>query len=290
MFKLKKGGFVIYILLFLANATWGFNIIITKFNYDSFDPLFLVYLKIFFSMLSLLVYIYFKKIPFEKASFKQVVINTNLINVLNFMMTYLALKTIKGSQVATINCLSPLIMACITFKQQKWNFKKIGLFFFILVGFFITIHFDFSTLNISFFMMLGALLFYNIGNYRLRSINQNLFIYNFYMFFVAFVELTVFLLFQHEQLFYHIYRFPFWLFVLSSGIGYAFIQSVSFFSIKKIGPFSTSFFMAFNPLFTYIFSLFFLKESFDWMILIGFLCIFIASLAILKETLKQNKF
>ena len=137
---------------------------------------------------------------------------------------------------------------------------------------------------------LGALLFYNIGNYRLRSINQNLFIYNFYMFFVAFVELTVFLLFQHEQLFYHIYRFPFWLFVLSSGIGYAFIQSVSFFSIKKIGPFSTSFFMAFNPLFTYIFSLFFLKESFDWMILIGFLCIFIASLAILKETLKQNKF
>ena len=149
---------------------------------------------------------------------------------------------------------------------------------------------DFSTLNISFFMMLGALLFYNVGNYRLRSINQNLFIYNFYMFFVAFVELTVFLLFQHEQLFYHIYRFPFWLFVLSSGIGYAFIQSVSFFSIKKIGPFSTSFFMAFNPLFTYIFSLFFLKESFDWMILIGFLCIFIASLAILKETLKQNKF
>ena len=270
---------MIYILLFLANATWGLNIIITKFNYDSFDPLFLVYLKIFFSMLSLLVYIYFKKIPFEKASFKQVVINTNLINVLNFMMTYLALKTIKGSQVATINCLSPLIMACITFKQQKWNFKKIGLFFFILVGFFITIHFDFSTLNISFFMMLG-----------LRSINQNLFIYNFYMFFVAFVELTVFLLFQHEQLFYHIYRFPFWLFVLSSGIGYAFIQSVSFFSIKKIGPFSTSFFMAFNPLFTYIFSLFFLKESFDWMILIGFLCIFIASLAILKETLKQNKF
>ena len=43
---------MIYILLFLANATWGLNIIITKFNYDSFDPLFLVYLKIFFSMLS----------------------------------------------------------------------------------------------------------------------------------------------------------------------------------------------------------------------------------------------
>lgn len=63
-----------------------------------------------------------------------------------------------------------------------------------------------------------------------------------------------------------------------------------FSQLQKIGPFSTSFFMAFNPLFTYIFSLFFLKESFDWMILIGFLCIFIASLAILKETLKQNKF
>lgn len=192
---------MIYILLFLANATWGLNIIITKFNYDSFDPLFLVYLKIFFSMLSLLVYIYFKKIPFEKASFKQVVINTNLINVLNFMMTYLALKTIKGSQVATINCLSPLIMACITFKQQKWNFKKIGLFFFILVGFFITIHFDFSTLNISFFMMLGALLFYNIGNYRLRSINQNLFIYNFYMFLLHLLNLPFFFYFNMNSFF-----------------------------------------------------------------------------------------
>lgn len=281
---------MIYILLFLANAIWGLNIIVTKYNYASFNPLFLVYLKIFFSMLSLLVYIYFKKIPFEKASFKQVVINANLINVLNFMMTYLALKTIKGSQVATLNCLSPLIMAIITFKQQKWNLKKVGLLFFVLLGFFLTIHFDFSSLNISFLMMIAALVFYNFGNYRLRFVKQNLFIYNFYMFFVAFVEFTIFLLFQNETLFFHIHYFPFWLFVLSSGVGYAFIQSVSFFSIKRIGPFSTSFFMAFNPLFTYIFSLFFLKESFDWMILIGFLCIFVASLGILKETSKQNKF
>ena len=57
---------MLYIHLFLANLIWGLNVIVTKLNYDSFHPLFLAMLKILFSVLALLFYIYYKKISFEK--------------------------------------------------------------------------------------------------------------------------------------------------------------------------------------------------------------------------------
>ena len=56
---------MLYIHLFLANLIWGLNVIVTKLNYDSFHPLFLAMLKILFSVLALLFYIYYKKIYVE---------------------------------------------------------------------------------------------------------------------------------------------------------------------------------------------------------------------------------
>ena len=80
--------------------------------------------------------------------------------------------------------------------------------------------------------------------------------------------------------------FSLWLFILTSGIGYAYIQCVYFLSIHSIGPLKTSFFMAFSPAFTYFFSLILLKEKFDFFVLIGFIVIFTASFYFISK--KEN--
>lgn len=63
----------------------GINVIVTKLNYDSFHPLFLAMLKILFSVLALLFYIYYKKISFEKVSIKKLIVQTNLLMLLFFV-------------------------------------------------------------------------------------------------------------------------------------------------------------------------------------------------------------
>lgn len=93
---------MLYIHLFLANLIWGLNVIVTKLNYDSFHPLFLAMIKILFSVLALLFYIYYKKISFEKVSIKKLIVQTNLINVINFLLTYYGMQYVEGTMTATI--------------------------------------------------------------------------------------------------------------------------------------------------------------------------------------------
>ncbi len=76
---------MIYIHLLLANMIWGLNVIVTKINYDYFHPIFLTMLKLLFSIISLLIYINYKKISFKKVSLKNLFIQTNFINVINFL-------------------------------------------------------------------------------------------------------------------------------------------------------------------------------------------------------------
>ena len=60
-------------------------------------------LKLLFSIISLLIYINYKKISFKKVSLKSLFIQTNFINVINFLLTYYALQFVKGTMTATIN-------------------------------------------------------------------------------------------------------------------------------------------------------------------------------------------
>lgn len=277
---------MIYIHLFLVNIIWGMNVIVTKLNYSYFHPIFLSLLKILFSTLALLGYIYLKKIPFEKVLVKKLCIEANLINVINFLLTYMALVYVEGNTVATINCLAPLIMFLIVTPISKFNNKTILFLFVSVFGFLVTIHFRLFDIGMGSLFLLIALVVYNIGNYKLKDIHHNSYIYNLYMFIISFFEFLIILFFVREPLFYHVNIFYLWLFVLTSGVGYAYIQCVYFVSIRKIGPLKTSFFMAFNPLFTYVFSLIFFKEKFDFVVTIGFLIIFCSSLYFILK--KEN--
>ena len=226
-------------------------------------------LKLLFSIISLLIYINYKKISFKKVSLKNLFIQTNFINVINFLLTYYALQFVKGTMTATINSLAPVCMFLIAVSFSKWNYKIFFALCMTIFGFLCAIHFRIFDLNKSVFFLIIAL-----------------FIYNLYLLIIAFFEFIILLLFIKKPLFTQVNILYFWLFLLTSGIGYAYIQCIYLSSIQLIGPLKTSFFMAFNPAFTYLFSLLFLKEKIDFFVLIGFLIIFSSSFYFILK--KQN--
>lgn len=273
------GDMMIYVLLFIADVIWGLNIVVTKLNYDSFHPLFLIFFKIFFSLIAMLVIVKFKHYKLEKPNITSVLINTNLINVLNFLLTYFALQNVTGVISATINCLAPFIMMIITFfDSKKINKKTILLFLISLFGFLCTIEFKITFLSLGHFLLILALFIYNLGNFRLKKIkNMNIFVYNSYMLLIALFEIIFICLF-FDNLIYRINTFYLWLFIFTSGFGYAYIQSVYFYSIQKIGPLKTSVFLGLSPIFTYLFSIMILKEKVNFYLIAGFAIILSSSI------------
>lgn len=270
---------MIYFLLLIADIIWGLNIVITKLNYDAFHPVFLIFLKIFFSLIAMLVVIKYKNYQFEKVEIRPLILNTNYINIINFLLTYFALQNVKGVISATINCLAPFVMMIITFFHEKTIQKKtLPLLVMSVFGFLCTIQFKVYALSIGHFLLIGALFIYNLGNFRLKQIkNINIFVYNTYMLFIAFLEILFICLF-FKPLIYQVNTLYLWLFVLTSGLGYAYIESIYIYSIQKIGPLKTSIFLGLSPIFTYLFSIIVLKEKVDFYLITGFIIILGSSL------------
>lgn len=73
------------------------------------------------------------------------------------------------------------------------------------------------------------------------------------------------------------------LFLLISGIGFAFIQVTYMKAIAQIGAVQTSFFLSLNPVFTYIESLVFLNEDFDLLHFMSFVLLLISLMIIQKK-------
>ncbi|MGN1182046.1 MAG: EamA family transporter, partial [Faecalibacillus sp.] len=182
---------MIYLMLFFADVIWGLNIIVTKLNYSYFHPVFLIFLKLFFALLTMLIILRYKNIQLKKTNIKELIINANCIHVINFLLTYYALKNVKGVMSASINTLAPLVMMIITFFYQKKITKSmIILLFFSIFGFLCTIHFQIMSLSLGHFLLIIALFFYNFGNYRLNKVNNHLLLYNTYMLLISLIEIT----------------------------------------------------------------------------------------------------
>lgn len=269
---------MLYVLLIICDVIWGLNIIVTKINYEYFHPLFLVFLKLFFALLTMLVFMKFKKISFEKIKILPLFVNSHLINTFNFLLTFSALTQIKGIISAVLNCLSPFaMMMIIFFDTRKITKHEILLLIFSLFGFYYAIHFNFNEISTGHYLFILALFIYNIGTYRMRKVNcNNIFVFNTYMLLIALIEMTFVCQFV-TPVFKPVNSLCLWLFILTSGVGYAFIQCVSFYSIKRLGTLTTSVLLGIGPLFTYIFSIIFLKEKISFQLLVGFAIIFVSS-------------
>ena len=74
----------------------------------------------------------------------------------------------------------------------------------------------------------------------------------------------------------------------NEGVGFAYIQVTYMKAIAQIGAVQTSFFLSLNPIFTYLESLVFLQESFDFIHFISFLLLIFA-LIITKQEIRNKE-
>ena len=243
--------------------------------------LFLAFLRVFLSFLCLYVYIKFKHITLERISYKRIIIISFFGIYLNFLFTFYGMQEVKGVDNALINALSPMITLIVSYHFLHSKLSKKEFFAVILssLAFFLSIRFQIFSLKLGFYLMLLGMLCYMISHVLLQKWNiKNFISYTLYqlglgslLLFIHSLSIGQFLIFDSNIPIYY------WLlFIVISGIGFAYIQVVYMKASYVIGTVKTSFFLGLNPIVTYIASLFILNESLDFIHILSFVLMMIS--------------
>ena len=279
----------IYIQLLLASLFWGSNVIVMKLLLNEIPFLFLASSRVLMSVFFLGVYMKIKGISFRCDHKKQIFIIGILAIYLNFFFTFLGMNQVKGVDNALINALAPsltFIFSMILLKR-KGNIREylaIGLSVF---AFLLSINFQIFSIEIGFWYLFIGMILYMLGNVFIQKWKLvNTLSLSFYELLYGFFPLIIHCLLVGQvdfQSLVHVPIFYWLLFIVVSGIGFAFIQVTYMKSIQIIGALKTSFFLSLNPIFTYIESLIFLKEEFDWIHFLAFVFIALSIILIKKK-------
>lgn len=272
----------IYLELILASFFWGSNIVVMKILLEEIPFLLLATLRVFFSMAFLGIYMKYKKISFRDTTKWKTFCIGFLGIYFNFFLTFLGMNEVKGVDNAFMNALAPILtflFSIILLKKKGHWYEYVSLVLSVF-AFLLSIHFQIFSIQIGFFYLFLGLCLYMLSHVLMQKwqIHAN-FSFTFYQ-----------LLFGFMILFFHCYCIGQWqldslyrvslfhwiLFLVISGIGFAYIQYVYMKSVDKIGALKTSSFLSLNPIITYIESLLFLNESFDWIHFAGFVLIVVA--------------
>ena len=283
-YEIKKKGhndygdmMSIYLQLLLASFFWGSNVIVMKLLLKEIPFLLLAVLRVFFSFFFLAIYMKIKKESFLYHHKAKALVLGFFAIYLNFFLTFKGMNQVKGIDNAFLNALSPAFTFVMSFfllkeKGNKYDFIAINLSVF---AFLLSIHFQIFSIQIGFWYLLLGMILYMLANVLVQKweLHQSLSLslYQlFFGFFMLLVHYVSFYQFSIEDI--RKISFLHWvLFLLISGIGFAYIQVIYMKAIKEIGAFQTSFFLSLNPLITYLESLLILKETFDWFQFFAFL-------------------
>ncbi len=300
LMKEKENGYTyngdvmsIYLQLLLASFFWGTNVIVMKLLLSEVPFLLLATIRVLLSFLFLGLYMGIKHISFHCENKHKIIIISILAIYLNFYFTFLGMGEVKGIDNAFMNALAPLL----TFVFSLFLLKKKGnIYEYIAIGltllaFLLSIHFQIFSIRMGFWYLFIGMILYMLGNVLIQrwKLDHTLSL-SFYELFYGFIFLFLhcFLIGQFDIRQLMNIPFIYWiLFILISGIGFAYIQVIYIKAIKCIGAFRTSFFLSLNPIVTYIESLVFLKEEFDYMHFIGFVLLGIA-IYLMKGKSKKN--
>lgn len=284
----------IYIQLFIASFFWGTNIIVMKLLLNEIPFLFLATFRVFLSLIFLGLYMKYKKISFKTNDKKKMIVIGVLAIYLNLYFTFLGMNQVKGIDNALMNALAPTLTFLFSIfllkkKPNRNEWITIGLSIF---AFLLSIHFQIFSIKIGFWFLFAGMFLYMLGNVLIQKwkLDSSLNL-SFYELLYGLIPLTVhcFIVGQFDiKVLYQISLFHWVLFVVISGIGFAFIQVTYIKSIKIIGALKTSFFLSLNPLFTYIESLIFLNEPFDFLHCLSFVLIAISIILIKKRINTDN--
>lgn len=284
----------IYFQLFLASFFWGSNIIVMKLLLQHLPFLFLAFLRVLFSFFFLGVYVYFHHIPLSHFNKKKILIISLLSIYLNFFLTFIGMNQVKGVDNALMNALSPTItfLFSLLFLKYHLSFKeRIGMFL-SLFAFFLSIRFQIFSIQSGFYYLLAGMSLYILGNILIQKWHiEHSISFTFYELLYGSLFLWIHSWVDGQLAFDRLLTLPLWqwgLFLIISGVGFAYIQVTYMKAIAQIGAVQTSFFLSLNPIFTYLESLVFLQESFDFIHFISFLLLIFA-LVITKQEIRNKE-
>lgn len=281
----------IYIHLIIASLFWGSNVIIMKILLQEIPFLMLATLRVFLSCLCMFFYLKIKKIKFDPISLNQILIISILGIYLNFVFTFYGMQSVKGVDNALINALSPSLTLIVTylFLTKKLDRNEVIAVILSIFAFLLSIHFQLFSLKLGFYFMLLGILCYMVSHVFLQKWHiHNSCTLVFYQLLIGFFCLFIHCLFVGQFSFSSLNHisFLYWLlFIVISGIGFAYIQVIYMKATQIIGALKTSFFLSFNPVITYIGSLFILDEKLDYIHVLSFIILLISIIIANKKSL-----
>lgn len=266
----------IYLQLLLASFFWGSNVIVMKLLLQELPFLLLATMRVFLSFLFLGIYMKRKHLSFHYDYHKKALFIGMFAIYLNFFFTFLGMNEVKGIDNAFMNALAPMMtfVFSILLLKQKGNLREYIAIGLTIFAFLLSIRFQIFDIQIGFWYLFLGMILYMLANVCIQKWQlHNCLTLSFYELFYGFLFLVIHCWIQnqlHFQPLFEISLFHWILFIVISGIGFAYIQVIYMKSIGTIGALKTSFFLSLNPIITYIESLIFLNESFDWLHFIGF--------------------
>lgn len=272
----------IYIQLLIASFFWGSNVIVMKILLNEIPFLLLATMRVLLSLFFLGIYLKMKNISFRYSYKKKAFIIGILAIYLNFFFTFLGMNEVKGIDNAFMNALAPVMTFVfgIMLLKQKGSRKEYVAIGLTIFAFLLSIRFQIFDIRIGFWYLFIGMLLYMLANVCIQRWNlHNSLILSFYELLYGFFFLLIHCFLQGQfnlQSLFDISLFHWLLFLIVSGIGFAYIQVIYMKSIGEIGALKTSFFLSLNPLVTYLESLIFLKENFDYIHFLGFVILAIS--------------
>lgn len=272
----------IYIQLLLASFFWGSNVIVMKLLLKEIPFLLLASMRVFFSFVFIAIYMKFKKFDFHYEHKKKALFIGILAIYLNFFFTFLGMNEVKGIDNAFMNALSPMLtfLFSVLLLRQRGSHKEYIALFLTVFAFLLSIRFQIFSIKLGFWYLFLGMILYMLANVMIQKWHlHNSLTLTLYELLFGFLFLAIHCLWKGQFQYQALLKMPLFhwiLFLIISGIGFAFIQVTYMQSIEKIGAFQTSFFLSLNPIVTYVESLIFLNEKFDWLHFIGFIILAIA--------------
>lgn len=263
------------LLCIFASIVWGSNVVLMKSLLAGCSPFILAFWKVTLSAAFLWSVLKYTRhsVHLPRIYFSSLFV-LSLFNItLNFSLSFAGMALIQGTDTAFFNALSPLLMMmCIWLfdhhcpNKQQW----MGIVL-TLAGILASLHFRLDQLTWGHFLFALSLLCYGGSFLYARKISLDPIEKTYHCLWLGSLCLGAINIWRQELSIPPFQALQWFWFILLSVIGFAFIQWVYFVAAKKIGMMKTSFYMNLNPLFTYLGSVFFLKEPWDLFQLAGFI-------------------
>lgn len=239
---------------------WGSNVLVTKAMIQYVPSFFLASIRLWITCCILFCFCMYYKQPILKTEKKHLFIISFFSIVLNLFFTYLGIEYMGGTSIACINGLLPFIS--LLFLKQRWNplYHTIS-FLCLLLSLFLTV----EAWSVGFLYLILAQVCSAIGSVYIQKNGkvQHQYSFNLQYQWIGAIFLSFISIFLESNQHVAISEIPlslFFIFFIISGFGFCFIQITYVQAIEKLGSVQTNYYLGLNPIFTFLFSIYFYQE------------------------------